>query len=181
MGTDTDMVTKAVRVNGHLFFSRKWTVLLFAFQILLAIVGEAVLADVQPVAGDPLGDDRHGARVGEVLLTRAALVDVVLQHVTLQVTRVRPGRVAQRTLVWFLSRMGTHVLLQISCKMQGDIKKLKYDLFLCFGECYIFKCEIRVCWALTARASVMMEEPWVRHCMIPCASTCGGKQLGGPQ
>ena len=128
-------------VNGHgdstckrvfFFFSRKWTVLLFAFQILLAIVDEAVLADVKPVAGDPLGNDRHGARVGEVLLTRAALVDVVLQHVTLQVTRVRPGRVAQWTLVWFLSRVGTHVLLQISCRMQDDIRRLKYYLCLSF-------------------------------------------------
>ena len=42
------------------FFSRKWTVLLFAFQILLTVVGEAVLADVQSIAGDSLGDDRHG-------------------------------------------------------------------------------------------------------------------------
>ena len=143
--TDTDTDTETVRVNGPLFFSRKWTVLLFAFQILLAVVGEAVLADVKPVAGDPLGDDRHGARVGEVLLTRAALVDVVLQHVALQVTRVRPSRVAQRTLVWFLSGVGTHVLLQISCRMQDDIRRLKYYLCLSFENDRTCSAEINLC------------------------------------
>ena len=105
------------------------------------------MADVQPVAGDSLGNDRHGARVGEILLTRAALVDVVLQHVALQVARVRPRRVAQRTLVWFLSRVGTHVLLQISCKMQNDVQRLQYDIFFCILENVTFvSTRFGVCW-----------------------------------
>lgn len=73
---------------------RKRTVLLLSFQILLTIFGEAILAYIEAVPSDPLSDDGHGAGVGEILLTRTALVDVVFQHVALQVTRVGPRRIA---------------------------------------------------------------------------------------
>ncbi len=47
----------------------KGAILLLALQVLVAVVAQTILADIQSVSGDALGDDGHRAGVGEVLLT----------------------------------------------------------------------------------------------------------------
>ncbi len=104
------------KAQHHYFLYSLWkgAILLLALQVLVPIVAQAILADVESVPGDALGDDRHGTGVWKILLTRAAFVNVVFEHVSFEVARVCPRRITQRTFIRLLPCVSAHVLLEVT-------------------------------------------------------------------